>query len=135
MRNFVLKNAIFFFSAENAFNTFQSVAASLSGSGYDFYHPPRRNKSMITPVHRFQTVDCRNVNRPNVHRPNVHRSNHHHHHHVQGEGFHSTKPIEGLNYQNNFILMYSFVEKLSIAQNISIIRHCTRVMKFRHTLR
>lgn len=32
---------------------------------------------MITPVHRFQTVDCRNVGRPNVHRPNVHRSNHH----------------------------------------------------------
>lgn len=53
-----------------------SVAASL-GTGYDFYHPPRRNKLMITPVHRFQTVDCRNVSRPNVHRPNVHRSNHH----------------------------------------------------------
>lgn len=33
---------------------------------------------MLTPVHRFQAVDCRNVNRPNVHRPNVHRSNHHH---------------------------------------------------------
>ncbi|XP_031622211.1 uncharacterized protein LOC116340114 [Contarinia nasturtii] len=59
------------------------VAASLSGSGYDFYHPPRRNKSMLTPVHRFPNTECRNVNRPNVHRPNVHRSNIHHQEHHQ----------------------------------------------------
>lgn len=118
---------IFFFSAENAFNTFQSVAASLSGSGYDFYHPPRRNKSMITPVHRFQTVDCRNVNRPNVHRPNVHRSNHHHHHHLQGKGLHSTKPTIGLNYQYVFLLNFCFSDgKLSTLYRTSASYYTTR---------
>lgn len=71
------------------------VAASLSGTGYDFYHPPRRNKSMVTPVHRFQSVDFRNANRPNVHRPSqVHRSSHHHnnHHHYHQDHHHTSRP-------------------------------------------
>lgn len=37
------------------------VAASLSGSGFDFGHPPRRigGKLLVAPIHRFQPVDCR----------------------------------------------------------------------------
>lgn len=37
------------------------VAASLSGSGFDFGHPPRRigGKSLVAPIHRFQPFDCR----------------------------------------------------------------------------
>lgn len=44
---------------------------------------------MVTPIHRFQSADCRNANRPNVHRPSqLHRSSHHHnnhHHYHQGK--------------------------------------------------
>lgn len=49
------------------------VAASLSGTGFDFGHPPRRigGKSLVTPIHRFQPVDCR---------PYLNRPNHHSHH-------------------------------------------------------
>lgn len=49
------------------------VAASLSGSGFDFGHPPRRigGKSLVAPIHRFQPVDCR---------PYLNRQNHHSHH-------------------------------------------------------
>lgn len=54
---------------------------------------------MITPVHRFQNENCRNVNRPNVHRPQVHRSSHHHnnhHHYHQGKikKEYGTKPTQ-----------------------------------------
>uniref|UniRef100_A0A182PWG3 Uncharacterized protein n=1 Tax=Anopheles epiroticus TaxID=199890 RepID=A0A182PWG3_9DIPT len=43
------------------------VAASLSGGGGLGFGHPRRvpRKSMVTPIHRFQTVDC---NRPHFHR-------------------------------------------------------------------
>lgn len=52
------------------------VAASLSGTGLGFGHHPRRigGKSMVTPVHRFQSVDCR---------PYVQRQSQSHHHNHQ----------------------------------------------------
>ncbi|XP_055313607.1 uncharacterized protein LOC129574947 isoform X2 [Sitodiplosis mosellana] len=75
-----------------------------AGFGYDFYHPPRRNKSMLTPVHRFPNVDCRNVNRPNVHRPNVHRSNHHqeHHQHHTSRAHHEIQTHAEVNTQHSY---------------------------------
>lgn len=123
-----------------------SVAASL-GTGYDFYHPPRRNKSMITPVHRFQTVDCRNVSRPNVHRPNVHRSNHHHqgkqttYKHTLTHNSNGAPPFSNGCELCDLILNlrvrigFSFPFSFGIQKNIISITHLVHIMKFKHTLR
>lgn len=65
------------------------VAASLSGTGFDFGHPPRRigGKSLVAPIHRFQPVDCR----PYLNRPN------HHSHHTNSSSSNNSSGRSGTN--------------------------------------
>uniref|UniRef100_A0A1B0GQE8 Uncharacterized protein n=1 Tax=Phlebotomus papatasi TaxID=29031 RepID=A0A1B0GQE8_PHLPP len=57
------------------------VAASLSGTGFG-YHPRRpRTKSMVTPVHRFPSIQAPPTAPPRHQRQGNHNHHHHHHHH------------------------------------------------------